>query len=46
MKYIVTVDWKEYVFESGTTALDWAAVAKTHATEDIEVKITLVKETD
>ncbi len=47
MKYIVKVDYKRFVFKSGTTALDWAAIAKNAAVDDTtetEVTITLEKE--
>lgn len=49
MKYIVKVEYKRFEFESATTAISWAEVAKNAAVdegEETEVTITLIRETD
>lgn len=49
MKYIVKVDYKRFEFESATTAMDWAEMAKNAAVDDkeeTEVTITLIREAE
>ena len=44
MKYRVTVKYIDVTFDDRMEALDFADQAKTHAEEDVDVTIKLIKE--